>query len=355
MVIKMLFSALVCILALHNEAAAFSGVSRFPAARLSHHDVVRASTCKPPVHLHIQNNNCLKPPSHNTGSLTLSAAQDGNDKTSDTDKKVEGRKKRVIMGYQAMMISYLAVGLLSLKRGGFSINVLNVIGSYIAPPAVTSYIMISAATHDRLSSDTYKRLNLALLEYGLVGLTILSIGGNKMLALPFTLSVINSIKGYAYGVLGWDKQNSETTLLKDFMKGAQETVKGFFSIPKNVKSFGYLIATYMVASMKLLKLNEIVKFIQANSITGGLALPLSRFNRLAFFTLLLYTLKDAADRDRLGGTTFIQMNYLCALSMGVNYFFYTSGIATPLGALSAAFTAFFAFNGITSYMKNQYA
>ena len=108
----------------------------------------------------------------------------------------------------------------------------------------------------------------------------------------------------------------------------------------------------MIATMKLSKLYEI---IQAKSITIELATLLARFNRLSLLALMLYTLKDAADRDRLGGSTFISLNYLCALAMGVQCAFYTGGLTTPLGGLSAFFAAFSAFNGITSYMKNQYA
>ena len=220
--------------------------------------------------------------------------------------------------------------------------------------------MISAAKHDRLGSDTYKRLNLALLEYGLLGLLVIAIVGsrqpNPTLALALLLSVINSTKGYAYGVLGWDKQNSETTLLKDVTNGIVASMKGFLLIPKNIKSAGYLGATGMITALKLLKLSEIVKLLQANSSPSvGLATLVAQLNRLAFFQIMLYTLKDAADRDRLGGTTFIQMNYLCSLAMGVQCAFFTGGVSTPLGALSAFFAAFCAFNGITSYMKNQYA
>ena len=110
----------------------------------------------------------------------------------------------------------------------------------------------------------------------------------------------------------------------------------------------------MIAGYKLLKLNEIFKFIQAESIAPGLAILLARFKRLSLYTLMLYTLKDAADRGRLSGTTFIELNYLSALAMSVHAVF-TVGISTPIGVLSACFAAFFAFNGITSYMKNQYA
>ena len=220
----------------------------------------------------------------------------------------------------------------------------------------SSRSMISAAKHDRLSSETYKRLNLALLEYGIVGLSVvaLSTRRNAMLAFAFILSVINSLEGYVYGVLGWDKQNG-ASLTDDIVKGTKETVRGFVSIPKNLKSFGYLVSAWLIASFKLMKLYEIAKFIQTNSVTAELAMILARFNRLALLTIMNYTLKDAADRDRLGGTTFIQMNYLCSIAMGVQAAFYTGGLSTPVGALSSFFAAFFAFNGISSYMKNQYA
>lgn len=272
------------------------------------------------------------------------------------NKKIEGRKRRVIMGYKAVMISYLAVGISSaIKAGGLSTNVLCLIAGLIAMPAGISYILISAASHDRLGSDTYKRMNLALLENSLVGLSVVALaGGNKLLTLSYVLSAINTIKGFTYGVLGWEKK-SDATLLGDLANGTKDTVKGFLSIPGKLRPFGYWALTCMLALSKLAKLKEIVQLVQANSVAAaGIAPLLARFNRLALLTLMSYTLKDAADRDRLGGTTFIQLNYLCALSMGVNAFF-SGGMTTPIGALSAVFALFCAFNGITSYAKNQNA
>lgn len=290
--------------------------------------------------------------------LSLSSTTNGEDADISSDKKVDGRKNRVIIGYKAMMITYLAVGFRSIAKVGLTPSIVHMLGGYIVMPAGVSYIMSGAATNDRLGSDTYKRLNLALLEYGLIGLSIISLGkgGNKLLSVAYILSVINSLKGYAYGVLGWDKQSTETTLLKDLMNGTKDnTIKGFLSMPKNVKAAGYQVATYFTAFLKLEKLWEIVKFIQANSITAELSMSLARFNRLAFLTLMVYTLKDAADRDRLGGGTFIKLNYLCALAMSIQCAFNSGGFTTPSGILSAVFSLFFAFNGVASYMKNQYA
>ena len=67
---------------------------------------------------------------------------------------------------------------------------------------------------------------------------------------------------------------------------------------------------------------------------------------------MLYALRDASDWDRLGGTTFIQMNSPCALSMAAHGLYIAGGIATSAGApraLCAIFGVLFACNGISSY------
>ena len=52
--------------------------------------------------------------------LSLSSTTNGDDADSSSDKKVEGRKSRVVIGYNAMMISYLAIGLSSIAKVGLS-------------------------------------------------------------------------------------------------------------------------------------------------------------------------------------------------------------------------------------------
>lgn len=265
--------------------------------------------------------------------------------------KAEGRKNRVVMGYKAMMTAYLTAGLLAAKASGLSTNLARTLGGYIALPAGLGYILISAAANNRLGSDTYKRLNLAMLEYSALGsaVVILGRGRNKILAFAFVLSIINCIKGYSYGVLGLDKKKN-VSLLSDIVQGTKETIKGLLTMPNNNKAIGYFVATAMIASLKIRKLIEVVSFIKESGFVKELAMPLANFNRLALLTLCLYTLKDAADRDRLGGTTFIQLNCLCAVSLGVHAAFYTGGL-TALGAASIFFALFCGFNGLNEYMK----
>lgn len=272
-----------------------------------------------------------------------------------SNDKINGRKNRVVIGYKAMTATYLTAGLLAAKASGLSINLARTLGGYIALPAGLSYILISAAANDRLGSDTYKRLNLAMLEYGVLGaaVVVLAKGRNKVLALAFLLSIINCVKGYAYGVLGLDKKKEGASLFGDLVQGTKETIKGFLTMPSNAIAVGYFTVTSMIASLKIQKLIEVVKYIKASGLVEGLAIPLARFNRLALITLCLYTLKDAADRNRLGGTTFIELNYLCALSLVVQTAFHTDGLSTAIGAASAGFALFCGFNGINEYMKKK--
>ncbi|KAL7448489.1 hypothetical protein ACHAWC_000663 [Mediolabrus comicus] len=313
------------------------------------------TTCAPSHYcIIINNNNKL-----NTSvgrPLMLSATEEAskdNDDDISMDKKIQGRKNRVILGYKAMTMLYIAVEVFSASKR-VPVNTLLGITSYIAMPAGLSYILISAAKHDRLGSDTYKRLNLSLLEYAVIGLFVIALsgGGNPILKVAYIMTLINTIKGYTYGVVGWDKKSGTDTLLQDFTRGIVSTIKGICSVPKNTTSFGYLAATLMVISMKILKLKDVIVAFLSSIPANDIALLLARFNRLSLLALMIYTLKDAADRERLGGTTFIQLNYLCALVLGIIGTL-GDGMMTLLGGANIATAVFFALNGISSYVKKK--
>merc|ERR1711862_97308 len=119
-------------------------------------------------------------------------------------------------------------------------------------------------------------------------------------------------------------------------------------------TFGYLVATALAVAATVLKLKEIVLFVRVNALGSGLAPLLARFNRLGLLSSMLYTLKDAASRDRLSGSTFIQLNFLCAIGLLVNGLFISGGLKSTLGAANAIFAVFCAFHGVTSYIRNRY-
>lgn len=186
--------------------------------------------------------------------------------------------------------------------------------------AVILYILKGAAIHDRLGSDTYKRLNLAVIAFALVQLAIPTgtLGLSLALALkvPGFLSLVNGIKGYGYGCLGWDKAKEMTTVLVDFKEGVQSTLKGMTVI--KAKSVGYIIGTLIMGSMSLIKSKELAALLFFPSVTDTPATALmiftklSKMARLGVVATIMYTLKDASDRDRLSGTTFVQLNFLAA-------------------------------------------
>ena len=293
----------------------------------------------------------------NVGPLIVSVPKaDGSKQEQAKRDKVAGRKKRVILGYKAIVVSYLALAAFVITKEGPSLFSFFYAAGNVSLPAGVAYIMISAAKNDRLKSDTYKRLNLALLGYGLVGLSTIATVTEKQkfpfLFLPFFFAIVNTVKAYTYGVLGWDKQRSEKILVQDFVAGTKDTIKGLFSIPKNIKSFGYLAATLSVGTMTMSQMVEIFRLLLQGS-TDLMAPLVSRVGRLALLTAVLYTLKDAADRDRLEGTTFIQLNYLSALVMAANCIFLGS-LGSIVGGAAGFFAAFFAFNGVSSYFKRNY-
>lgn len=296
---------------------------------------------------HVKHN---KATGDNVGPLIVSGPKPSSS-AAQSDEKLAGRKKRVIMGYKAIVASYAALAVFIFSKGGISKFPLFFATGNVSMPAVVAYIMIDASRNDRLTSDTYKRLNLALLEYGALGLATVAMAAEKqgkpLAYLPFVLTMINSIKGYAYGVLGWDKKSSDSSLVEDFSSGIKSTLTGLVALPKSINSSVYLSATLLVGGLTLSKLVEMYKLLPSKSGLAVFIPILSRFNRLSFLTTILYTLKDAADRDRLGGTTFIKLNYLAALVMAANSVF-LGGLATKAGGVATAFATFFVFNGVYS-------
>lgn len=261
------------------------------------------------------------------------------------EKKIAGRKKRVNAGYKISAIGFTFLGLIMtiVAKNPF----------YSSGPLLTagfSYILIGAAKNDRLSSNTYKRLNIALIEYGLIGF----IGGVYMKTsvlwnIICFITFVNAIKGYGYGLKGWEL--GDACAKEDMVNGMKENLKCISKVP-NIKSFGYLTATLTVAYLKLSKLLEVFTIVKDgipdSRFFGTRLISLARF---MVMTIAMFTLKDAADRGRLEGTTFIELNAMVAAMMGL--WAYYAKLSTPLGKAFGFFSLFSAFNGVSSYMKKK--
>mmetsp|Transcript_4367 Transcript_4367/g.6355 ORF Transcript_4367/g.6355 Transcript_4367/m.6355 type:complete len:388 (-) Transcript_4367:136-1299(-) len=228
-------------------------------------------------------------------------------------KKIVGRKMRVQNGYKIIAIGYALNVLFSVSW---------VIAFHVAAsmtlPAGIAYILNGAAKNDRLSSDTYKRLNLALGFYGFFGFFAKSAFKQRMISILWGLTsvvtMINCIKGYGYGLKGWalsDKVNP----ISELADGTKSYFATLVKPIKDWKAFGYLVATLLFGYMKLLALSDVITDVFSGS--SGLQFAgrnIIQYIRLMLLSTLTFTLKDAADRDRLMGTTFIETNIFVALA-----------------------------------------
>lgn len=269
-------------------------------------------------------------------------------------KKLKGRKKRVIGGNKIIMTAYTIFsifGILQIPQAFYSPLQFPRL-CYTSGPLLAAgfaYILIGAAENNRLTSDTYKRLNLALIEYGFIAFIL---GVMLKLKASWTIvafiTFVNSVKGYGYGLKGWELV--PTSAKKDFTDGMKSNFDTMTKIP-NAKSAGYLAATLTILSLKLVKFMEVVKSVIAGERGYRLGVNLFRLSIYMMMTTTVFTLKDAADRDRLEGTTFIELNALAAFAFAT--WAKHVGIGTPFGQAIAAFSAFSGFNGVSSVLKKK--
>jgi len=228
-------------------------------------------------------------------------------------KKIIGRKQRVKGGYTIALAGYaLFASLFASSLNPISFYAAS--GMFLA--SGVAYILKGATVNDRLKSDTYKRLNMALGFYGLIGIfargTLVksTLVRNVWTGLSF-VTLVNSIKGYGYGLKGWEL--AKVNPIPELINGTKSYISTLFKIP-NWKSGGYLLATLFFGLLKVSKMLQIFQLVSLKEWGFTLSSYLFRYGKLMMLSTLAFTLKDAADRDRLNGTTFKQLNGLVAIA-----------------------------------------
>lgn len=217
------------------------------------------------------------------------------------------------------------------------------------------HILHVAATHDRLSSDTYKRLNVGLLGFCVLGLTAVpgeaafmnsaehALVVSIFLTAVKSFGVFLSLSGWRYGVFNSGVVTTKR-MLRELANGTKESLKGL-RVQDNKKALTYRNCLVLVCIGILSSFMEglfSIRYQKEFTRTWfEISLQWSAVSRLFMISTMIYSLKDAAERDRLTGTTFIQMNILVgfwASVVGLGQAVYPLGFAAYRGVEMFAFS-----------------
>lgn len=217
-------------------------------------------------------------------------------------------------------------------------------------------ILRDANKNDRLGSDTYKRLNLALLGFAGLGLTaipgeaaFMNTAGSAMIlsGLLTTLRLFGTFlafTGWKRGVLETNDEATPKRFLGELVQGSKDTIKGL-KVTNGKKALTYRNCLLLVCFGILSSFMEgifNIRFRKEFTRTWfEISLQWSAVARLFMIATMIYSLKDAAERDRLTGTTFIEMNIMVgawAVLVGLGQAVYPLGFAAYRGVEMFAFS-----------------
>ena len=223
----------------------------------------------------------------------------------------------------------------------------NLLATYIA--GSLGYLLLAAGTCNILSesvktkrlyttSDTYKRLTMGLLLFGVLGL--FSVPGEagcivvSSLSSPYWggattflltllakfITAIVSFVGWEYSAGGFGSSPSSSSSYRDKMRDiVREMCGGCKRVWKTLPITDERPATFYRSFFVILTLGNLIfntpeLIFNLRQGMGLVSLPvsltISSMARLGLMSVILYVLKDAAERKRLGGSTFIKLNMM---------------------------------------------
>ena len=179
--------------------------------------------------------------------------------------------------------------------------------------AVSMYCLKSAAEHNRLSSDTYKRMNFALVLFSIINIDAQFTNWPFIGTSAFFCQIYNCltcVNGWLKGVRGLGSSDgaglTADSLINELKYGMKTNVKGVMKIEDRA-SMGYLLSLAMTSSVILHNV-IIIPVLWGKSLARVNAIRMAATTRLLLVSALIYTLLDASNRGRLKGTTFISLN-----------------------------------------------
>ena len=245
-------------------------------------------------------------------------------------------RQRQVASFRTASILYVAMALDCWKKRNdvsvFAGSISKVLS--ITPPvslasgyllaATSSYLLLHATEQNRLSSDTYKRLNLSLVLFSLLNASAFVVNW-PFLGIAACLCNVNnamvSFNGWRTGVSGLsvDKRELYSDAYLRELKYGLETNLGGLRIFKSAEAVGYFIA-FLLTAITIFHNVLVIPVLWSRSLPRVNAIRLASTARLLLANAVTYTLFDAANRRRLSGSTFINLNFaLSAASMASKF------------------------------------
>lgn len=308
----------------------------------------------------------------------------------ENEELAEDRKILTMVGYRISSLVYMSFGLFVIGWQGLQSPAQLPLALYVAAGPVLaggiSYVLEGAAVNDRLSSETFKRLNLFLASYGAIWLTaafLIRKTGPEIVTHPLIvaasiISVFNSLRAWTFGVKGWKKAEG-VSLASDLGSTTANMLRVSFSI-KNFSGFVYLCGAFLFGFLKLKRLIYVFKLLGRDGVKASMiSKTILQIGMYTLLSAVMVTLKDGADRDRLTGSSYVELNaistfvlgsiggkilhfapvplrYVCDLTWKLprsrQAYFYNLG-SIPFGAASAFFSFFTATMGYLTFQERR--